>query len=105
MWMGVKSNVISFMSSIQNGIFVQDYARFHTTTIIKQTLQSVTPLEGPAGSSDLSPKEHVWGAMGFSKSLGCNGVNFTPLVKIRKWGALVTHTEASFVKGLVIFNQ
>ncbi|GFW36142.1 cyclic nucleotide-gated cation channel alpha-3 [Trichonephila clavipes] len=52
------------LSSRPGAIYQQDNARPHTARLSQQCLQGYDVLPWPARSPDLSPKEHVWNALG-----------------------------------------
>ncbi|GBN99014.1 hypothetical protein AVEN_29717-1, partial [Araneus ventricosus] len=55
----IQSVVLSFMNSIQGGVFEQDNASPYTAVVIQHALQSVDMLPWSTRSPDLSPIEHV----------------------------------------------
>ncbi|GBM55136.1 hypothetical protein AVEN_207022-1 [Araneus ventricosus] len=62
--MVIQSVMLSFLNSIQGGVFQQDNARPHTAVVTQHALQSVDMLPWPARSPDLSLIEHVWNIIG-----------------------------------------
>ncbi|GFV10365.1 transposable element Tcb2 transposase [Trichonephila clavipes] len=56
--------VLPMLSSRPGAIYQQDNARPHTARLFQQCLQGYDVLPWPARSSDLSPIEHVWDALG-----------------------------------------
>ncbi|GFS47101.1 transposable element Tcb1 transposase [Trichonephila clavipes] len=56
--------VLPMLSSHPGAIYQQDNARPHTARLSQQCLQGYDVLPWPARSPDLSPREHVWNALG-----------------------------------------